>query len=265
MPIFAPTSPVQPSNPVLDTDALDGYNRAREYVIWGCNAMAKIILAGVAEKRGAEGGVVFSRNRYGAYTRQRVSPVQPRTDYQLDIRAKLQTVSAAWRDLSQAEKNAWNELASQVILTDSIGQTYSPTGHQLFTSCNINRLLGQATILTTPPATVPNVPTPLNVTVTATSGATPALTVAWSGGSADYDAFIYATATVGLGRKFIRPSELRFMQVAAGDGSPAVSILAAWQARYGPVPTTGKVVVAVRLVQPDTGFAGGVVRGEDTW
>jgi hypothetical protein len=230
--------------------------------------MAKIILQGASDKRGSEGGVVFSRNRYGLYTRPRVSPVQPRTDYQLDIRAKLQTVSAAWRTLTAAQKAAWNELARQVILTDSLGMTYSPTGHQLFTSCNVNLLLSGGAIINDPPGSVPNVPTPLNVTVTAThpTNTNPAtLTVAWTGGSADYDAFIYATPTIGLGRKFIKPSELRFLTTASGTGSPAISILTEWQARFGDIQTPGKVAVAVRLVDVNTGFAGGVVRGEDAW
>jgi hypothetical protein len=227
--------------------------------------MAKIILEGASEKRGAEGGVVYSRNRFGAYTRARVSPVQPRTDYQLDIRAKLQTVSAAWRDLTAAQKAAWNELAQQVILTDSLGIPYRPTGHQLFTSCNVNLLLTGAGITPSPPGSVPNVPTPLNVTVTATAGQNPALTVAWTGGSTDYDAFIYATPTIGLGRKFIRPSDLRFLTSVGGAGTPAVSILTNWQARFGSINPPGKVVVAVRLVDPNTGFAGGAVRGEDAW
>ena len=227
--------------------------------------MAKIILADASEKRGSEGGVVYSRNRYGAYTRRRVSPVQPRTDYQLDIRAKLQTVSAAWRDLTQAQRDAWNELAQQVVLTDSLGIPYTPTGHQLFTGLNVNNLLNNAAITATPPGSVPNVPTPLNVTVVATVGQTNVLTVAWTGGSASYDAFIYATPTIGLGRKFIRPSDLRFLTRAGGAGSPAVNILSAWQARFGSITTPGKVVVAVRLVDPNTGFAGGIVRGEDPW
>jgi hypothetical protein len=227
--------------------------------------MAKIILQGASEKRGSEGGVVYSRNRFGAYTRPRVSPVQPRTDYQLDMRAKLQTVSAAWRSLTAAQRAAWNELAQQVILTDSLGTPYHPTGHQLFTSCNVNLLLDGGDIEPNPPGTVPNVPTPLNVTVTATTGQNPALTVAWTGGNAAYDAFIYATPTIGLGRKFIRPSELRFLGKASGAGTPATSILTQWQARFGSINPPGKVVVAVRLVHTDTGFAGGAVRGEDPW
>jgi hypothetical protein len=227
--------------------------------------MAKIILEGVSEKRGSEGGVVYSRNRFGAYTRQRVSPVQPRTDFQLDIRAKLQTVSADWRSLTAAQKAAWNELAQQVLLTDSMGVTYSPTGHQLFTSCNVNLLIDGQSVITDPPGSIPNVPTPLNVTVTAAKTPSETLTVAWTGGDPNMDAFIYATPTLGLGRKFIKPSDLRLIKVTAGDGTPATNILTEWKARFGSANTPGKVVVAVRLVDPNTGFAGGAVRGEDEW
>lgn len=227
--------------------------------------MAKLIPVGASDIRGSQGGTVYSRNRYGLYTRNRVAPVQPRTDYQLDIRAKLQTVSAAWRALSEAQRNAWRELAKQVVLTDSLGQPYNPTGQQLFVSCNVNLLLGGGSIIQSPPGTVPNVPTPLNVTVTATSSPTPALTVAWSGGSSDYDAYIYATRTVGTGVKFYAPQLFKFLTTADGAGSTPTSILTAWQGRYGSVPSAGKVVVRVRLVDPNNGFAGGIVEGEDAW
>lgn len=229
--------------------------------------MAKLLPVGASDIRGSQGGTTWSRNRYGLYTRNRVSPVQPRTDYQLDIRAKLQTVSATWRTLTQAQRTAWDELARYVILTDSLGQPYSPTGHQLYCSCNINLLLDGQPTITAPPSSIPSVPTPTNVTVTATAGQTPALTVAWTGGSADYDAFIYATAPVGLGRKFIPPNWLKLIYTTGGAGTPAANVLTQWQARFGTVPEggTAKVVIAVRLVDPNTGFAGGIVRGEDIW
>lgn len=229
--------------------------------------MAKLIPVGASDIRGSQGGTVWSRNRFGLYTRNRVSPVQPRTDYQLDIRAKLQTISASWRNLTEAQRAAWRALADQVILTDSLGQPYSPTGQQLYVSCNINLLLAGATVTPNPPPAVPNVPTPLNVTVTATGGATPALTVAWTGGDDNYDAFIYATPTLSKGINFYRPSLFKLIRIATGAGTPPVAILTDWAARYGnpPNPADGKVVVRVRLVDPNTGFASGIVQGEDTW
>jgi len=43
----------------------------------------------VADARNSVGGVVYSRNTWGAYIRQKVSPVQPRTPRQNEMRANL--------------------------------------------------------------------------------------------------------------------------------------------------------------------------------
>lgn len=221
-----------------------------------------------SDARGKIAGLVYSRNTYGVYVRNLASPVQPQTPAQQNIRALLQTLSKQWRDLTPTQQTAWNALAQQVTLTDSLGNPYHPTGAQLFVALNINLNLNQiSTILNPPPAPV-LVPTPNTVTVAATGGGTPALTVAWTGGDANYDAFIYATSTISEGRRFIRPSDYRLIATAqSGAGSPPLNILSFWQARFGapPNPANGQIAVAVRLVDPNTGFAGGMVHGRDTW
>lgn len=220
-----------------------------------------------SDARGKVNGLVYSRNTYGVYVRGLSSPVQPQTLAQMLVRAHLQNLTRAWRDLTQAQRDAWNALAAQVTLTDTLGNTYNPSGEQLYTGLNMNLILiGEPTIQTPPPAPV-EVPTPSQVTVTATGGGTPALTVAWAGGDANTSALIYATSTLSEGRNFIRPSEFRRIAIGSGAGSPALNILTAWQNKYGPAPNPadGKVAVRVKLVDPNTGFAGGFTHGVAVW
>jgi hypothetical protein len=221
-----------------------------------------------SDARGKMNGVVFSRNTFGTYIRNLASPVQPRTPAQLNIRAILQNLSRRWRTLTAAQQAAWNALAQQVVLTDTLGNPYHPTGQQLYCGLNANLELDQSSAIDNAPPAPVLVPTPQTVTVTATGGATPSLTVAWTGGDANFDAFIYATPTISEGRTFIRPSEFRLIATAqSGAGTPALNILTQWQAKYGapPNPADGQVAIAVKLVDPNTGFAGQIVYGRDAW
>lgn len=220
-----------------------------------------------SDARGKVNGLVYSRNTYGVYVRGLASPVQPQTPAQQSIRAYLQNLTRGWRDLTQAQREAWNALAAQVTLTDTLGNTYNPSGEQLYTGLNMNLILiGNTPIQTPPPAPV-DVPTPSQVTITATGGGSPVLAVTWAGGNANFNALIYATSTLSEGRNFIRPSEFRLITTAGGAGTPALTILSAWQAKYGPAPNPadGKVAVRVKLVDPDTGFAGGFTHGVAVW
>jgi len=75
--------------------------------------MAKIVSPGLAaELRGKVGGIVFSRNTWGAYIRNCVSPVQPRTARQNLIRQKMTLLAQRWRDvLTSTQRDAWSAYA----------------------------------------------------------------------------------------------------------------------------------------------------------
>jgi len=82
--------------------------------------MAKITFAApVAEARGKVGGIVYSRNTWGAYIRNKVSPVQPRTPAQNLIRAKMTQMAERWRDvLTSTQRLAWElyaELTTKML------------------------------------------------------------------------------------------------------------------------------------------------------
>lgn len=220
-----------------------------------------------SDARGKVNGVVYSRNTFGAYARSLTAPTQPRTPAQLNMRALLQNLARAWRDLTEAQREGWRALAAQVSYTDTLGNQYHPTGQDLYCGLNINLTLIGADTINNAPAAPVLVPTPATVTVTATGGGTPALTVAWTNGNANVDAIIFATSTLSKGRNFIAPSAFRIIGTKPGTGTPAVSVLSEWQAKYGSVPAagSGKIAIGIKLVDPDTGFAGGMARGIDTW
>jgi hypothetical protein len=101
-----------------------------------------------SDARNKLGGTIYARNRAGVYQRARVTPSNPQTAFQQANREMFSTIVQAWRALTGGQRLAWNNAAEGVTLTDSLGQTSMPSGFQLFTSRNRNRLLIDFTMLT---------------------------------------------------------------------------------------------------------------------
>lgn len=114
--------------------------------------MAKIKLgAFITEIAGKVGGTVFSRNKGGAYAKNRVMPSNPRTTAQQNIRGFFGAMAQQWRALTQAQRESWNELAGTFSLNNSLGDAIRLSGIALFQKLNGNlRSLGNAPILNAP-------------------------------------------------------------------------------------------------------------------
>lgn len=88
---------------------------------------------GVTDVRGSIGGSVFSRNRYGAYARNRTIPVNPSSTAQQKIRSIMSVVRAAWfNTLTAAQRAAWASYAAAVQVQNRLGETITLTGFNHF-------------------------------------------------------------------------------------------------------------------------------------
>ena len=135
--------------------------------------------AGSMSASGSVAGSTYSRNRYGAYVRNRTIPVNPNSDRQATVRSHFSTLQAAWSLLTAAQRNAWTTYANATPRNDVFGQPITLTGRSVFVGCNALRLQAGLsivedgpTILTLPGLTLP-VPTitagdPLSVAFTNT-------------------------------------------------------------------------------------------------
>jgi hypothetical protein len=108
--------------------------------------MAKVLLGPmVAEARGQAGGTVFSRNRFGAYIRQNVSPVQPNTTKQQEQRSAFTQAAQRWRDtLTPAQREAWKEYALGTPMIDSFGLPQIMPGNVMYVRANTMRIRAAA-------------------------------------------------------------------------------------------------------------------------
>lgn len=100
--------------------------------------MAKILPGPmIAEARGSVGGTTFSRNRYGLYTRNKSSPVQPNTPRQQSIRSSFTHAAQRFRDtLTPAQREAWRDYALGSPIVDQLGLSQVLGGNAMYIRFN---------------------------------------------------------------------------------------------------------------------------------
>ena len=90
------------------------------------------------EMSGSLGGITASRNRGGAYFRQRVTPTNPNSTKQSQVRTIVQFLSDYWTNtLTQPQRDAWDNYNLQT-------PGFVGTGIDAFIRCNIPRLYWNA-------------------------------------------------------------------------------------------------------------------------
>ena len=121
----------------------------------------------VADARGSTNGVVYSRNRSGAYTRTRVTPINPNTPKQAAARARVAACQLAYRaTLTPAERTSWDFLAATMAGLNKLGDSIRLTGQNHFIQVNSLRLAAAAALITLAPAPPAHTATPV-LTITA--------------------------------------------------------------------------------------------------
>lgn len=148
-------------------------------------------------RSGSQAGTTASRNRFGQYFRTRAIPVQPRTPKQTNNRAQLTIGSSAWRTLSDPGRTAWNDYATQILRSGSLGSSYTPTGASLFTGAFI---LNTGGVINDPPTTLPTYVLSLNgITYVDPTPGPEALTMDIGVGSADNTLLVETSGPVSPG------------------------------------------------------------------
>lgn len=96
--------------------------------------MAKIKFGAiVTDIRGSIDSVTYSRSRYGAYARKKVTPVNPNTNRQSDVRSIFGAASSKFRSLGKAVIDAWNAVAPEYQRSNIFGDNLPLSGSTLFT------------------------------------------------------------------------------------------------------------------------------------
>lgn len=90
---------------------------------------------------GSVGGLTYSHNRGGMYTRQRTVPTDPATNRQQAVRNALASIVNAWvENLTSEQRTAWEIYGENVPVQDALGSTINLTGQNWFVGVNVPRI-----------------------------------------------------------------------------------------------------------------------------
>ena len=217
---------------------------------------------GITEGRGKIGGTVLQKGRSGAIARVKVTPVNPQSSYQQEVRSRLASLSSTFRTLGESVVNAWNAAANSGFTTTNVfGDTVKRTGHGLYVGLNLNlNSVGEGAI-TNPP--VPEgVPSPFSIDPSAAAGANTFFIAANFGGGtptvlpADTNMRIYATPPLSGGINFTKSLYRSIDFLVAGDNTGTENVRAAYVARFGALVAGQRFSVKVQTINVNTGESG---------
>jgi len=134
----------------------------------------------VAAVSGSIGGTVFSRNRGGAYIRNRAVPTSSSSLAAVAAKGRLAAASQAWQALTEDQRLAWAAYSSQTPATNALGAKITLSGHQMYV-----RIHSRLDLSGTPPITDPPVAEP--------SAALLTLSLSLNIGAGDFTATFTAT------------------------------------------------------------------------
>jgi len=213
----------------------------------------------IEEASGATGSSVFVPSPFGQLLRRNVRPANPNTARQQLVRAGLSQFSAQWKTISRAFQNGWRSLATTYMQSGKYGASYASSAQRLFVNLNQNlRDIGAAQI-TAPPSAV-NIPPALVITAGAVvhdqstpETSTVALTVSGLNGNGFK---LFATPPLSLGRFSFGNATYRMILADDDDGSlNTAQISAAYKAKFGTIPTGGRVAFKLIGVEANEGWA----------
>lgn len=223
--------------------------------------MAKIKYSAlVSDMRGKLNGSVASKNRFGSYLRNKVTPVNPQTDAQQNARQRFGNISSAFRALGAAGVTAWNDAAKNFPVNNIFGDQVYLSGQQLFNQLNGNLLKigGEISTAAPEPVSFPN------YSIDASgAGVTAGGPAEWSLVISDLAEdptgmrlAVYATRPLPASRSFIK-TEYRFLgSFTAPEASEDLDIAARYYSRFGAIEEGAKVGIRVALVSEATGQQG---------
>lgn len=218
--------------------------------------MAKILFGALlADARGKMGGTVFSRNKGGAYMKNKVTPLNPRSTAQVAIRTLLAALSAAWRNLTAAQIAAWNAAVINFPKTDIFGASKTPTGKNLFVGLNANLSSVNAASINAVPA--PGAVAAIDSATLTAAAAAGTFTIVFgpSPVPADYAFIVEATPSYSAGRSFVGSMFRQIAVIDAAATTPA-ALASAYAAKFGIMSAGSKVSVRLTGVNKLTGQKG---------
>ena len=184
--------------------------------------------------------------------KNKVTPINPRSQAQVLVRSYLAAASSAWGSLDQSLRSAFDSAVNDWTSTNIFGDSVKPTGKNLFSALGINLLSINQTMPTSVPAKVAIPALGLETATIDISLGNFAITAGLEVG--DFAFVVGATPTLSAGTSFTK-GKFRNLLFGSGEIPLGDTLYTAYVARFG-VPAVGaNISVEVKLIAP-TGQAG---------
>lgn len=225
--------------------------------------MAKYLGLLSTDMRGKIGGVVASRGRSGTTFRSKAIPNASPTPHQNTQRIRLAAAMYAWRQLIDFEQLSWGSIAATQVWTNSLAQTYTPTGLQLWQQAWINAAyFGEI-----PPSTATGSPTtviPVDQLALTVSGVNLNGTAYNSGSPYIGSWILFVSQTISPSITYVKT--ISMIEVAASTSYVTLPFGPRYSARYGPLPTfDSSVAYRALAVDPVNFYSGTPLIGQTFW
>lgn len=211
----------------------------------------------MSDIRGKQNGSVFSKNRFGNYLRTKTTPINRNTSAQQGVRFNFATLSSGWRGLTAIQRAGWRMAVDGFKKINSLADSVSLTGAQLYISLNRNLTSVQV-------ATISTAPAPVSIDQLTTLGlvaetTTNTIKVSFSGENyTDQNYTLEVSPVLSAGKEFVQNQFKLLDRTTSGDTSPK-NITSNYEAMFGQGwRTSAGSAIWVRLtpVNKTTGQAG---------
>jgi len=206
----------------------------------------------MVDGRGKIGGQVVSKNRSGAYMKNKVTPINPRSQAQVLVRSYLAAASSAWGSLDQSLRSAFDSAVNDWTSTNIFGDSVKPTGKNLFAALAINLQSVDEAMPTAVPAKVAIPALGLQTAIFDLADET----IIFTSTNEPTDTFyvVSATPTLSPGTSFTK-GKFRKISSAYGAYPDPYILYTGYIARYG-LPSIGANISLETKLIAGTGQAG---------
>lgn len=199
----------------------------------------------MTDARGKLGGQVFSKNRSGAYIRTKVTPSNPQTSAQAQVRSNLATLSAGWNSLTAEQISQWNSSVDDWTSTDVFGDIKKPTGKNLFVKLGLNCLNNYLPINSSVPQKI-EMPSLVGVSATL-NNTTGALIISDLPEFEDGKYQVEATPPVQMGVSFVK-NKFRVIDSLSRSAAATENVTAFYEQKFGSAIGAQKVFFRIRPI-----------------
>ena len=231
--------------------------------------MAKGTLLNYSNLRGSIGGVTYSQNASGSYARVRKSPINRNTQGQQTARNNFASISGAFRTLTLAQRQTFEDMRDFYTTKDGIGNTVRPTASQLFARINgkllQNGLIDITSLVTTCPAPVEVPNTQSSSPEVQISTSELVVRAGFGDGSTEVpaDCLLIVSATPAISAGISRVPDGIFKKIGTLDAASdtvSTNVYNEYVNKFGVPSTSGNVWIEVKLFNKTTGQESNFVR-----